>query len=278
MSASQALFFKNHGNILNAVLTGTNLFIQDGERILQKLVPRLPEYNGDPEDDAAYVAWAVEAARPDIEKFRFFYELRKEYHGKVLGGIRSVLKTALDLSDYQNNLGQMADDLADIVWQWAFEHLEALMVPGVATLGTRLYASAKFRALTWRKKKLRELKRSSDIDVERLGIHNGELVLDENEDFYVDEPFYAEVDEDVEVPVVLAVAEQPDDDGDAEEQPEPAHAVALEEQESGTSGIPKAFCTECHVPQPVSPDFVINTKNLSLTCGHSRPRALASRP
>lgn len=78
----------------------------------------------------------------------------------------------------------MADDLADIVWQWAFEHIEELMVPGVATLGTRMYASAKFRTLTWRKKKLRELKRSSDVDVERLGVHNSELVLDEGEDFY----------------------------------------------------------------------------------------------
>jgi hypothetical protein len=169
----------------------------------------------------------------------------------------------------------MADDLAEIVWQWAFEHLEDLMVPGVATLGTRLYASARFRALTWRKKKLRELKRASDIDVERLGRHNGELVLDEGEDFYSDEPFYAEVDEEVEVPVVLAGAEQPDDDGDAEEQPEPAHIVSFEEQASGT---PKAFCTECRALQPVSPDCAINTEKLALTCGHSRPHKLASRP
>lgn len=90
LGAAQALFFKNHGTFLNEILTSSpDLFIQDGETILENLEGHLPEYTGSC-DDAAFVAWAIESSRPDVEKYKFFYELRKQYHGNVLGGIRAV--------------------------------------------------------------------------------------------------------------------------------------------------------------------------------------------
>jgi hypothetical protein len=167
-SAAVALYFRNQGDITNTILTGTGLWINDAEYILQIVAGELPAYDG-PDDDEAFVAWALEIAKPTVDKFKFFYELHDKYRGSVSAGIWSVLNKNRDLAHY-DSINATADDLADLAWQWIFFRLDEFAIPGSAKLGTRLYAAARFTALTWRKTRLRERERDAGIDVERIGI------------------------------------------------------------------------------------------------------------
>lgn len=167
-SAAVALFFRNQGDIRDCILTGTGLWVGDADYILELIAENLPNYAG-PDNDEVFLAWATEISRPEVERFKFFYELRRKYRKSVLAGVWSVLAKNRDLSHY-DNIKATADDLADLAWHWIFFHIEQLAEPGTASLGTRLYAAARFTALTWRKTRLRERERDAGIDVERIGI------------------------------------------------------------------------------------------------------------
>jgi hypothetical protein len=180
-SAAVALYFRNQSDIRDSILSGTGLWVGDADHILELIAQHLPQYDG-PDDDEAFLAWAKEVSGPEVEKFKFFYQLQDKYHGSVSAGIWSVLKRNRDLAHY-DSINATADDLADLAWQWIFFRLDEFAVAGTAKLGTRLYAAARFTALTWRKTRLRERERDAGIDVELIGKKaDGDYVVDEEED------------------------------------------------------------------------------------------------
>lgn len=270
-SASEALYFRNQGEIRDAILIGTGLWVGDADSILeQHVVPLLPEFNGPPDDDA-FIAWAIEVTKPEVEKYKFFYHLQKQYRKSVLAGVWSILRKNRDLADHDNP-GTTAREIAEAVWVWVFQNLELLMVPGTAKLSTRLQAQGKFAALTWRKTRLRERQRDSGVDVERIGTKDGDYVLDEEDISCEESPPY-EVSDGPDSLYCLEPSYRED-----ESEPAPRQSlrrpIHINDKPSAKSGTPKVLCPHCHILQLVLPDSATDSDELTLQCGHVRTRQL----
>ncbi len=256
LGVAQTLYFENIGAIQNAILTANpDLFIGDGEGIVEKLEHRLHEYDG-PNDDEGFLGWAVEATKADVEKFKFFYDLYREHRKSVLSGIWSVLRSCRDLTDHRQP-GQTAREIAAFAWNWIFDHLDELAVPGTASMDTRLHAAARFIALTWRKSRLRWLARFP-MGVEHLGRENTVEVDEGGNISDGGGPLFMEPDY--------------EEDGDENPRQPPLRQVIRPCHEpSEVRGEARALCPKGCGLQSVRPD---SKTELILACGHHRPRAL----
>jgi hypothetical protein len=97
----------------------------------------------------------------------------------VRAAIHRVFAACFDLGV----IDDLYRDAEQNTWLWTWEHLEELRDPSKsrAKLKTRLYAVAKFAALTIRKSLLRAKDRTSDLSVSRLGTDQwGGLVMESN--------------------------------------------------------------------------------------------------
>jgi hypothetical protein len=264
LGVTQALYFKNIGVIQNAVLTGNpDLFISDGETIVEKLEDRLSEYGG-PDNDEGFVAWAAETTRPDVEKYKFFYRLIKECREDIRSGIWSLLHKNLDLIDHSST-SFIIDQIEEETFVWAWKHLEDLLVPGTAALPTRLAAQAKFQAMTWRQRRLRERERFDDAPIAGFGDMRFQVNVDSAGGINVGSPLYFDPRHDAE------------DDENDQPVPRPKDKPVLSPSDSliaMKSGAPKLLCPAGCGLQPISADAPEDGDAVVLRCGHTRPAFL----
>jgi hypothetical protein len=178
----EQLYETHYENLRDIALSSGGLWFQDAERLAEGLVKRLSDFEGPP-TDAAFVQWASEIIQSAARHLEFFYELYGKYRRSVSSGIWSILAKNKDLSHY-DDINCTAADLESRAWSWIFFHLNVLAVAGTASLGTRLYAAARFTALTWRKERLRAREKDSGIDVGRIAVApDGDLfIANEEED------------------------------------------------------------------------------------------------
>jgi hypothetical protein len=176
-SQLEQLYTQNYGYILDLALTDKRLLPQDGERIAQSIAAHLDSYNG-PLDPESFQKWIEGIIAPAVARLSRFYELRQQYYRSVLKGVWTVLRTAKDLSEYDDP-ARTARALADDVWLWVFQNLEALEAPGAAKLSTRLQQKGYWAGRAWRTARLRERDRTADLDVAFLGMdENGDICVE----------------------------------------------------------------------------------------------------
>jgi len=257
------LYFRNYSHLLDLASEDRRLLAPDAENVTRGVARHLPDYTGELSDQA-FQAWAAAIIKPAAERLEFFYALRKQYRRSVLAGVWSVLKNNKDLSDHDDP-GRTACAIADDVWLWVFQNIEVLLVPGTATLGTRLQAKAKFAALTWRKSRLRERDKHVGIDAAQVGAQDFCTIEGTDADaagidigdrtLYV-EPDYEELEDDDNPRGAIHQKVRIGDGGPG-----------------GQSGTPRVLCPKCQTLQPVSPDSVHGSE-MTLMCGHSRPAAM----
>lgn len=263
LSEAEQLYFRNRGIVCDKILTTSTLYVTDGEAIADLLAGHLPEYDG-PFDDEAFVTWAIEVMQPEIDRRTFFNNLCRDHRGSVRAGIWSVLRANLDLKD-DESISRVVKTIECNTWVWAWQHIDDLMVPGTAKPSTRIRATAKFQALTWRKDRLREKEKFDNCDVKGFGEVDGDV----------------SVSSDGEISTDRILLFDPGHDGDLEDgeildrptaipPPQPSDLLIAMK-----SGAPKLLCPVCKTMQPMSPDAASELEAVRLRCGHQRTASLA---
>jgi hypothetical protein len=249
----EQLYQQHYPTLLSAALDHPGrLMAQDAERIVGALAGCLNAFSGEPTDES-FTEWAMEAIQSAADRMVTFYQWMRDYRKFVFAAIWAILKKNRDLVS-SKEIASAAREIAQNAWAWIFEHLDELVVPGRATIKTRLYSIGKFAALTWRKERLRHRTRFMDADVENAGYEieedggGGTLIRhfepDQQSDEYDDDPI------------------RPN-----------RQTITIDQEPGGQSGTPRLLCQICDVLQAV-----LNTTvdSATLRCGHIRRLAAAA--
>ncbi|MDP9038403.1 MAG: hypothetical protein M3O02_03890 [Acidobacteriota bacterium] len=159
--AVQNLFIRHHAYLRELAQADSTLNFEAAEKLSASVASRLHYYSG-PQTDEAFQQWLRQVVLPALS----FAAVYSECGDYVRASIRKVLLPCTDLGLTE---GQFLDAEQE-TWVWAWEHLDELRAAGQrAKPKTRLYAVARFKALTIRKTLLRHRERLSDIAVKRVG-------------------------------------------------------------------------------------------------------------
>lgn len=166
--AVEQLFLDNFDFIQEAISSDPTLRFETSDKMAQALANRLCDYRG-PLTDADFRQWVADVILPAVS-FATIYETCA---GSVRDAIRKVFATCLDLGIDPSHY----KDAEQATWLWTWEHLDELRDPAKskAKTKTRLYAVAKFQALSIRKSLLRAKERTSNIALERIGTNANEF-------------------------------------------------------------------------------------------------------
>ena len=262
LSEAEQLYFRNRGIVCDNILNNSGLYVMDGEYIANSVAKRLDEYGG-PCDDEAFIAWANEIARPDVERRIFFDQLRRNHRGAVRAGIWTILHANLNLRD-NDSIPKIMREIESDTWVWVWQHIDDLVVPGTASLATRLRAAARFQAMTWRQTRLRANAKFDECAVKGLGDSDGAVSISATGEISTDRItiFDPGHDGDLEDGEVL-------DRPTAIRPPQPSDSLIAMK-----SGAPKLFCPLCKTVQAIVPDAVSQQNAVRLWCGHERPAIL----
>lgn len=168
--AVERLYISNSDFIQESITSDPTLRFETSDKMAQSLARRLPDYHG-ALTDAAFRQWVADVILPAVS-FATIYETCAD---SVRTAIRKVFATCLDLGIDPSSPSHYAD-AEQATWLWAWEHLDELRDPAKskAKTKTRLYAVAKFKALSIRKSLLRAKERISDISLDRIGANANE--------------------------------------------------------------------------------------------------------
>lgn len=154
-------------NLLNSTTT-RNLNRDSARRLVEGLEPHLASFDGPVDDPYAFLLWANAILTPASTAFVLIEQNRK----MIESAFSRVLASCPDFCSREpNHRSEIYSDLL----LWIIDHLPELLKPGTAKLSTRLYAAARFAALTWRKARIRHRQRftASAEDVEKQLIFRG---------------------------------------------------------------------------------------------------------
>lgn len=159
--AVEALYIRNFATIRDACGVDPKLSFDAEERVSEAVAKHLSSYDG-PLTDTAFCEWVRSLVSPAM----FFAALHRDVGDYVRGAIRKVFAPCADLGISE----QHVDDAEQATWLWAWENLESLRAQNQkARPKTRLYAVAKFKALSIRKTALRAKERFNSVSLSRLG-------------------------------------------------------------------------------------------------------------
>jgi hypothetical protein len=162
----QQLYLTHYSTIREAVSdSGPNLFVQDVDRITAGIADHISNFTGEPEE---FLPWAVSLARESAESASAFIAMRSEHSGTVRKAIGSILKGCGGLGVHDTTIDEIETDL----WLKVLEELPAWLAPGysndpsrnAATLDTRLFAKALWRARAWKTTRVREKERYAEAE------------------------------------------------------------------------------------------------------------------
>lgn len=171
LKAVHKLYFDNYGFIEGLASSDRAGTFAESGAIVSGIAQHLGSYPGDL-TDAAFQAWARDVILPLLA----FNEIHRTCSPYVKDAIWRVLGACADLGDVQD----MMADAEQETWAWAAQNLETLCdATAKARPKTRLYAKARFAALTVRKKAIRARDRfGTGVDIRQIGTD-------------ADNPFYA---------------------------------------------------------------------------------------
>lgn len=166
--AVDQLFLANFDFIQESINSDPTLRCETSDKMAQALANRLCDYRG-PLTDADFRQWVADVILP-AASFAAIYETCAD---SVRTAIRKVFATCLDLGITSEHY----EDAEQGTWLWTWQHLEELRDPAKskAKTKTRLYAVAKFHALSIRKSLLRAKERISNIALDRIGTNANEF-------------------------------------------------------------------------------------------------------
>jgi len=157
---SEQLYNANHNEMEELCHESRLLFQGDVDNLLEGIAGKLNQFTGTTNQD--FMAWASTILQPAVGRLKELYTFRRLYEKSVLAGVWSILRGCLDLADHDDPR-HTAQQLANEVWPWIFQNMDALLVPGTAKLSTRLQERARYMAWAWKTSRLRAKRRFVDI-------------------------------------------------------------------------------------------------------------------
>lgn len=167
--AVRQLYAKTFSNLINTSIdAGANQL--QANRLVASLAEQLANYGGPADDQHCFLQWAASILAPASAAFVIIEQNR----GIIESAFTRVLATCPDFASREP--GHRSELYSDLL-VWIIEHLSELLKPGTAKLSTRIYAAARFTAMSWRKIRIRHGQRftRSAEDVESELIRRGTM-------------------------------------------------------------------------------------------------------
>jgi hypothetical protein len=142
------LYVDAYGELLSLASDYPTVTAEDANLLLEDLARNLAQYPGPPDSEKTFLTWAG----PLVIRARTLCAIQK--CDKV---IASAIRRTLGYGTPSNSLDDFPETIRELIqdtYVWCLENLDALAIPGKASLSTRLFQRATWIAMAWRKKQI----------------------------------------------------------------------------------------------------------------------------